>query len=173
MTIQSTPFRMTFGLEAVRPIKFQIPSLWVQVTERLTESKSEHHQLEQLLELRENRLASMAQLEHQQRQCKEFVDCHRKGTEKSFAHGKLVSPCYARACRIRRDHGGLGLGSEQMGRRVWAKGGEINMIEKIEGDKVYKAMYIMGSKAARRLQPGPQRLHSKHKKQRNPNRMRT
>ena len=32
--IRSTPFRMAFGLEAVIPIKFQIPSLHVQVDEQ-------------------------------------------------------------------------------------------------------------------------------------------
>ena len=52
---------------------------------------------------------------------------------------------------------------------------EISMIE-IEGDKIYEVMYIMGMKAARRLQPHimgmeaarrlqprPRRLDSKHK----------
>ena len=32
---------MAFGLEAVMPIEFQVPTLWVQVTERLDEVKSE------------------------------------------------------------------------------------------------------------------------------------
>ena len=72
------------------PIEFQIPSLRIQVTERLSESQSEQHRLEQLLELRENQLANMAQLKHRQRQCKAFVDQHRKGTEKSFALEKPV-----------------------------------------------------------------------------------
>ena len=60
--------------------------------ERLPESKSEQYRLEQLLELGENRLASMAQLEQRQRQRKRkaFVDWHRKGTEKSFALRKPV-----------------------------------------------------------------------------------
>ena len=41
-----------------------------------------------------------------------------------FLHGTLVrlgfpvSRCYTRACRIMRDHGGLGLGNKWMGRRV-------------------------------------------------------
>ena len=72
---------MTFGLEAVMPIEFQIPSLRVQVKERLPESQFEQYQLEQLLELGENRVASMAQLEQRQRQRKAFVDRHHKGTE--------------------------------------------------------------------------------------------
>ena len=40
-TIKSTPFRMAFSLEAVMMIEFQVPTLWVQVTERLDEVQSE------------------------------------------------------------------------------------------------------------------------------------
>ena len=65
---------MAFGLEAVMPIEFQVPSLRVQVKERLPEFKSEQYRLEQLLELGEHRVASMAQLEQCQRQHKAFVD---------------------------------------------------------------------------------------------------
>ena len=55
---------MTFGLEAIIPIEFQVPSLRVQAKERLPESQSEQYRLdEQLLELGEHRVASMAQLE--------------------------------------------------------------------------------------------------------------
>ena len=39
--IRSTPFRMPFELEVVMPIQFQIPSLRVQVAERLDEEQSE------------------------------------------------------------------------------------------------------------------------------------
>ena len=70
------------------PIEFQIPSLQVQVKEMLPESQCEQYRLEQLLELGEKRVASMAQLEQRQWQCKAFVDWHRKGTEKSFSLGK-------------------------------------------------------------------------------------
>ena len=88
--IQSTPFRMTFGLEALMPIEFQMSSLRVQVKERLPESQSKQYRLEQLLELGEHRVASMAQLEQRQRQHKAFVDRHHKGTEKSLTLGKPV-----------------------------------------------------------------------------------
>ena len=56
------------------PIEFQEPSLHVQVTKRLSESESEQKWLEQLLELGEDRITSLAQLEHEQRQRKAFVD---------------------------------------------------------------------------------------------------
>ena len=62
-SIQATPFWMAFGLDAVMPIELQVPSLRVQVKERLPESQSEQYRLEQLLELGEHRVASMAQLE--------------------------------------------------------------------------------------------------------------
>ena len=81
---------MAFGLEVVMPIEFQVPSLRVQVKERLLEAQSEQYQLEQLLELGEHRVASMDQLEQRQRQRKAFVDRHRKGTEKTFTIGKPV-----------------------------------------------------------------------------------
>ena len=72
------------------PIEFQVPSLRVQVKERLPESQSEQYRLEQLLELGEHRVASMAQLEERRRQRKAFVDSHCKGTEKSLTLGKPV-----------------------------------------------------------------------------------
>ena len=39
-SIRTTPFRLAFGLEAVMPIEFQIPSLRIQVKERLSEKES-------------------------------------------------------------------------------------------------------------------------------------
>ena len=90
-SIQSTPFWMAFGLDAVMPIELQVPSLRVQVKERLPESQSEQYRLdEQLLELGEHQVANMAELEQRQRQRKTFMDRHRKGTGKSFTLGKLV-----------------------------------------------------------------------------------
>ena len=47
---------MAFGLEAVMPIELQVPTLRVQVTERLEEEQSERVRKEQLLVLEESRL---------------------------------------------------------------------------------------------------------------------
>ena len=55
-------------------IEFQISILRLQISDRLPESESEHQRLIQLLELGEQRLQSMAQLEHSQRRRKAFVD---------------------------------------------------------------------------------------------------
>ena len=76
--------------EAVIPMEFQVPSLRVEVTTRLHEAESEQYRLEQLLELGEDRIESMAQLEQRQRQRKAFVDRHRKGLEKELHIGKPI-----------------------------------------------------------------------------------
>jgi hypothetical protein len=89
-SIRTTPFRLAFGLEAVMPVEFQIPSLRIQVKERLGEKESERIRLETLLELEENRIASLLQLELEQRRRKAFVDRHRRGNEKEFEVGKPV-----------------------------------------------------------------------------------
>ena len=66
-SIQSTPFRLAFGLEAVMPVEFQVPSLRIQIREWLPEAQSEQLRLQQLLELGEIRVRSMAILEQEQR----------------------------------------------------------------------------------------------------------
>ena len=63
------PFRMAFGLEVVMMIEFQVFSLRVQITELLSEFESE-----QLLELKEECIASFARLGHSQRRQKAFID---------------------------------------------------------------------------------------------------
>ena len=82
---------MAFGLEAIMPIEFLVPSLRVQVTARLPEVQSEEYRLEQLLELGEDRIESMTQLEQRQRQQKAFVDRHRKGLEKESLSEKVLA----------------------------------------------------------------------------------
>ena len=89
-SIGSTPFRLAFGLEAVMPIEFQVPSLRLQIRDRLPESESEQNCLSQLLDLRENRINSMSQLEHGQRRRKAFIDRHCRVPTKHFEIGQLV-----------------------------------------------------------------------------------
>ena len=89
-SIQTTPFRLAFGLEAVMPVEFQVPSLRIQIRERLNEKESEAIRLAALCELEEHRLASIMHLELEQRRRKAFVDRHRKGNEKMFGIGKPV-----------------------------------------------------------------------------------
>ena len=69
------------------PVEFQVTSLRIQIRERLPEEQSEQARLQQLLELGETRVHSMAILEQEQRRRKAFVDRHRK-TRKGFYGGK-------------------------------------------------------------------------------------
>ena len=89
-SIRTTPFRLAFGLEVVMSIEFQVPSLHIQVRERLNEKQSEGIQLAALCGLEEHRLASIMHLELEQRRRKAFVDRHQKGNEKRFGIGKPV-----------------------------------------------------------------------------------
>ena len=73
-SVQATPFRLAYGLEAVMPIEFQIPSLRIQVRERMPEEESEQIRLQQLLALGETRVNSLAALELEQLRRKAFVD---------------------------------------------------------------------------------------------------
>ena len=72
------------------PIEFQVPSLRIQVRERLNKKESEAIQLATLCELEEHRLASIMRLELEQQRRKAFVDRHRKGNKKLFEIGKPV-----------------------------------------------------------------------------------
>ena len=99
-SIQSTPFRMAFGLEVVMQIEFQVLSLRFQVKERLSEAQNAKYRLEQLLKLGEHRLASMAQLEHANDYAKPLLIDTGKARKKhspsanwcsSFKHGSV--PC--------------------------------------------------------------------------------
>ena len=79
-----------FGLEAVMPIEFQVPSLCIQIHERLLEGQSEQILPQQLLELGKARVRSIAILEHKQQRRKAFVDRHCGNSEKHFKIGKAV-----------------------------------------------------------------------------------
>ena len=72
------------------PVEFQIPSLRIQVRDKLSEAKSEQIWLQQLLELGKTRVYSMVVLEQEQRRRKAFVDRHRNAREKDFVVGKAV-----------------------------------------------------------------------------------
>ena len=93
------------------PIEFQIPSLRIQVKERMSEKVSERIRLATLCELEEHWISSLLQLELEleQRQQKAFVDRHRHGNEKEFNIGKPVwfSRPEWEACRENYDFGGL------------------------------------------------------------------
>ena len=64
-----TLFRLAFGL-----VKFQIPSLRIQVREQLSETESEKIRLATLCKIEELWIGSVLQLELKQRKQKAFVD---------------------------------------------------------------------------------------------------
>ena len=66
-SLRTTPFRLAFVLEAVMSMEFQIPSLRIHVQERLSEMEPERIRMETLCELEEHRIASLLQLELEQR----------------------------------------------------------------------------------------------------------
>ena len=72
------------------PIEFQVPSLRIQVWERLNEKESEEFRLAALCDLEEHWLANIMHLELEQRRRKAFVDRHWKGNKRMFEIGKLV-----------------------------------------------------------------------------------
>ena len=90
MSVQATPFCLAYDLESVMPVEFQIPSLHIQVKERMPEETSEQIRLQQLLALGEMRVRSLAILEQEQQRQKAFVDQHRGRNEKMVVLGKAV-----------------------------------------------------------------------------------
>ena len=72
------------------PVEFQIPSLRIQVKERMTEGASEQICLHQLLTLDETSVHSLAVLKLDQQHRRAFVDRHRGQNEKLFGIGKAV-----------------------------------------------------------------------------------
>ena len=72
------------------PVEFQVPSLRIQIREQLPEEQSEHARLQELVELGEIWVRSMAILEQERRRRKAFVDRHRKSQEKDFTVGRPV-----------------------------------------------------------------------------------
>ena len=72
------------------PVEFQIPSLRIQVKERMTEEASEQIRLQQVLALGETRVHGLTVLELDQQCGRAFVDRHRGRNEKLFGKGKAV-----------------------------------------------------------------------------------
>ena len=83
-SIRNTPFWIAFGVEALMPTEFLVPSLRIQVEHRLNEKQSEQARSEGLLRLQEERLNSLNMLEHEQQVRKSFVDRYRRFNEEKF-----------------------------------------------------------------------------------------
>jgi hypothetical protein len=81
---------MAFGLEAIMPSEFIVPSSRIQSEYRLNESESEQARVQQPLRLEEDRIRSIEAMEHEQQLRKAFVDRHRKRNEERFGIEKAV-----------------------------------------------------------------------------------
>lgn len=78
MTTQATPFSLVYGLEAVLPIEFEVPSLRIAVDSRLTDRQSLKTRLYELKALDESRRRGAQHIEAIQRRCKVVFDKRNK-----------------------------------------------------------------------------------------------
>ena len=83
-----TPFRMAYGLEAVVPMEFMIPSLRMTIQEKLPMEKSREERIQELLKLEEDRQQSILVAEAVQKIRKAWADRH--GKQKVFTKGNHV-----------------------------------------------------------------------------------
>jgi len=78
VTTQTTPFSLVYGLEAVLPIEFEVPSLRIAVDSRLTDRRSLKTRLCELEALDENRRRGAQHIEAIQRRRKVLFDKRNK-----------------------------------------------------------------------------------------------
>ncbi len=88
VTTHATPFSLVYGIEAILPIEFEIPSLRITTNERLDESQSLKDRLEQLEGLNEARQLSAQHIETMQRRRKVQFDKRHKS--RTLTPGMLV-----------------------------------------------------------------------------------
>ena len=88
VTTGMTPFRMTYGLEAVVPMEFMVPSLRMAMQEKLPMEKSREERIQELLNLEEDRQQSILITEAVQKRRKAWADRH--GKQKVFSKGDHV-----------------------------------------------------------------------------------
>ena len=88
VTVGMTPFKMAYGLEAVVPMEFMIPSLRMAIQEKLPMEKSREERIQELLNLEEDRQQSILVTEAVQKRRKAWADRH--GKQKVFTKGDHV-----------------------------------------------------------------------------------
>lgn len=88
VTTGMAPFRMAFGLEAVVPMEFMVPSLRIAVEERMPMEESREERILKLVTLEEERQLSILTAATVQRRRKAWAD--RQGKCKIFKEGDLV-----------------------------------------------------------------------------------
>ena len=88
VTTGMTPFRMAYGLEAVVPMEFMVPSLRMAMQENLPMEKAREERIQELLNLEEDRQQSILVTEAVQKRRKAWADRH--GKQKVFTKGDHV-----------------------------------------------------------------------------------
>ena len=88
VTTGMTPFRMAYGLEAVVPMEFMVPSLRMAMQEKLPMEKAREERIQELLNLEEDRQQSILITEAVQKRRKAWADRH--GKQKVFNKGDHV-----------------------------------------------------------------------------------
>ena len=88
VTTQATPFSLVYGVEAVLPIEFEVPSLRIAVDSRMTDKESLVRRLERLEKLDEDRRQSAQHIEVIQRRRKMVFDKYHK--KRRLLPGMLV-----------------------------------------------------------------------------------
>ena len=88
--IGATPFRLAFGLEAIMPIEFEIPSLHIKIQERLHEHASQLIGAQKLLALDEQRVDNERCVECDQLRRKTFVERYSRHDQITLREGSPV-----------------------------------------------------------------------------------
>ncbi len=88
VSTRTTPFSLVFGVEAILPMEFEVPSLRIAIDERLDDSQSLKDRLERLEGLSEARRLAAQHVETTQRQRKVYFD--NKVKKRSLSVGMWV-----------------------------------------------------------------------------------
>jgi hypothetical protein len=108
VTTRATPFSLVYGIEAILPIEFEIPSLRIAIDERLDESQSLKDRLERLEGLNEARRLSAQHIEAMQQRHK--VQFDKKHKFRTLVPGMLVMLQDARKLEFPSNFDALWLG---------------------------------------------------------------
>ncbi|KAG9442524.1 hypothetical protein H6P81_018378 [Aristolochia fimbriata] len=82
--IQSTPYSLVYGTEAMLPLKVQLPSLRIAMREGLTTEECAQLRLAELESLDEQRLAELESLDEQRLEAQQRLECYQSRMTRAF-----------------------------------------------------------------------------------------